>query len=399
MRFRTLLILALASAATVSGLAPSTPSPKTAASVLPWIDDDYARALSEAKRKKIPIFAELWAPWCHTCRSMQAFVFTDKALSRNAGQFIWLSIDTEKEQNAPFVKKFPNRAWPSYYVIDPNTETVSLRWVGGATVAQLRKFFHDGSRAAGGTADAALGKADALYSAGDYEKAQLAYAEALAGLSPKSPAYSRAVEARLYSLQTTRNYAECVAFARATLPSLAHTVSGATFAGAGLDCAGKLPSTAAGRSEAIAFFEAKVRAALADASLKLVADDRSALYGSLQSALDDGGDKAGAQKVADEWVAYHRRRSGAREDGHPAHRPGPQPVERLRGGRPGRKGHPDARGFRKGVPRGLQPAGAAGPGLPVAQAVRRGARGLRPRSRARVRAAQAARARGPRGHL
>jgi tetratricopeptide (TPR) repeat protein len=153
-------------------------------------------------------------------------------------------------------------------------------------------------------ADAALGKADALYSAGDYEQAQLAYAEALAGLSPKSPAYSRAVEARLYSLQTTRNYAECVAFARTTLPSLAHTVSGATFAGAGLDCAGKLPSAAAGRSEAIAFFEAKVRAALADASLKLVADDRSALYGSLQSALDDGGDKAGAQKIADEWVAY-----------------------------------------------------------------------------------------------
>jgi thiol-disulfide isomerase/thioredoxin len=119
MRFRALLLLALASAATVSGLAASKPAPKAAASVLPWIDDDYARALSEAKRTKLPIFAELWAPWCHTCRSMQAFVFTDKALSRNAGQFIWLSIDTEKEQNAPFVKKFPIRAWPSFYVIDP----------------------------------------------------------------------------------------------------------------------------------------------------------------------------------------------------------------------------------------------------------------------------------------
>ena len=72
MRFRALLLLALATAATASGLAASTPAPKTAPSVLPWIDDDYARALSEAKRKKIPIFAELWAPWCHTCRSMQA---------------------------------------------------------------------------------------------------------------------------------------------------------------------------------------------------------------------------------------------------------------------------------------------------------------------------------------
>src|SRR5450432_4316146 len=107
MRFRNILLLAVASLAATSGLTASAPPPKAAASVLPWIDDDYARALSEAKRKKIPIFAELWAPWCHTCRSMQAFVFTDKALARSAKEFIWLSIDTEKAQNAAFVKKFP----------------------------------------------------------------------------------------------------------------------------------------------------------------------------------------------------------------------------------------------------------------------------------------------------
>src|SRR5437660_978512 len=68
---------------------------------------------------------------------MRAFVFTDKALARHAGQFVWLSIDTEKARNAPFVQKYPIRAWPSFYVIDPTTETVAVRWVGGATVAQL----------------------------------------------------------------------------------------------------------------------------------------------------------------------------------------------------------------------------------------------------------------------
>ena len=304
MRFRAFLLLALAAAALAPTLRASAPAPKAAASVLPWIDDDYARALSEAKRKKIPIFAELWAPWCHTCRSMQAFVFTDKALARNAKEFIWLSIDTEKAQNAPFVKKYPLRAWPSFYVIDPNTETVALRWVGGATVSQLRKFFHDGSRAAGGAADAALGRADALYAEGEYEKAAAAYADALSRLSPGSPGYARAVEARLYCLQTTRNRTECVAFARAALPAAAHSVSAASLAGGGLDCATELPAETAGRSESIAFFEARVRQVLAEKSLPLAADDRSALYGSLQSALDDGGDKAGAQKVADEWVAY-----------------------------------------------------------------------------------------------
>ena len=63
---------------------------------------------------------------------MRAFVFTDKALARHAGQFVWLSIDTEKPGNASFLTKFPVEVWPSFYVVDSRTEKVALRWVGGA---------------------------------------------------------------------------------------------------------------------------------------------------------------------------------------------------------------------------------------------------------------------------
>ena len=31
--------------------------------VVPFIQDDYARALAEAKAKKLPLFIEAWAPW------------------------------------------------------------------------------------------------------------------------------------------------------------------------------------------------------------------------------------------------------------------------------------------------------------------------------------------------
>ena len=31
--------------------------------VLPFIDDDYPRALAEARRQDRPIFVEAWAPW------------------------------------------------------------------------------------------------------------------------------------------------------------------------------------------------------------------------------------------------------------------------------------------------------------------------------------------------
>jgi hypothetical protein len=31
--------------------------------VLPFIDDDYAKAVAHAKAKNVPLFVEAWAPW------------------------------------------------------------------------------------------------------------------------------------------------------------------------------------------------------------------------------------------------------------------------------------------------------------------------------------------------
>jgi len=31
--------------------------------VLPFIEDDYGKALSEARAKELPLFIEAWAPW------------------------------------------------------------------------------------------------------------------------------------------------------------------------------------------------------------------------------------------------------------------------------------------------------------------------------------------------
>ena len=34
-----------------------------AALALPFVEDDYTRALAEAKAKAVPLFIEAWAPW------------------------------------------------------------------------------------------------------------------------------------------------------------------------------------------------------------------------------------------------------------------------------------------------------------------------------------------------
>ena len=51
-------------AAPSARVAGAPPAAKAAAhSVLPWIADDYTRAVAEAKARKVPIFVESWAPW------------------------------------------------------------------------------------------------------------------------------------------------------------------------------------------------------------------------------------------------------------------------------------------------------------------------------------------------
>ena len=47
----------LATAALLLTLAP------TPGTTVPFIDDDYGKALAEARAKNIPLFIEAWAPW------------------------------------------------------------------------------------------------------------------------------------------------------------------------------------------------------------------------------------------------------------------------------------------------------------------------------------------------
>jgi tetratricopeptide (TPR) repeat protein len=98
-----------------------------------------------------------------------------------------------------------------------------------------------------------------------------------------------------------------VRLARETLPRLAGRPSALIVGAGGLDAAVELPKDAAGRVAAIAELESALRKAIADASLVAAADDRSGAYLSLLSARKSEGDKAGAQKVAQEWASFLER--------------------------------------------------------------------------------------------
>ena len=62
MRTNSLVILA-GLVALVAACAPSENSPPPASPALPFIADDYAAALADARARNLPIFIESWAPW------------------------------------------------------------------------------------------------------------------------------------------------------------------------------------------------------------------------------------------------------------------------------------------------------------------------------------------------
>ncbi len=57
------LAAAPAPAAPASARGPARVAPAGPRMVLPFVRDDYDKALAEARARKVPLFVESWAPW------------------------------------------------------------------------------------------------------------------------------------------------------------------------------------------------------------------------------------------------------------------------------------------------------------------------------------------------
>ena len=308
-RARRLAPIAAALLVAAIGSAQAPPPAAEPKPVLPFVDDDYPGALAKARALDRPLFVEAWAPWCHTCRSMRAFVFTDSALAPRADQFVWLAIDTEKKSNASFLEKFPVEAWPTFFVIEPKAERAAMRWIGGATVPELQKLLDDGRRtartgSAGSGADALLARADSFYAQKNHAEAAAAYRKALARAPADWPSYPRAVESLLFSLRRTGDRAGCAAVARDAYPRLAASPSAASVVGSGLDCALSVPETDANRAPLVAALADDARRVLASPRPDLAADDVSSLYGTLAGEREAAKDEGGRRQVLEDWAAF-----------------------------------------------------------------------------------------------
>lgn len=260
------------------------PAPDAAPKSIAWRHDDYAGALAAARTTGRPIVIDLWAPWCHTCLSMQQTVLVDPAITLLADRFEWLALDTDRPQNAEAVKKLPIDFWPTFFVIDPKDETVQARHVGAATVDQFREFLKRGeagvldARAQSGALDdllRAVRDGDRATQADDAVAADEAYGRAMAQAPAGWPRAPEVLVAWIGAKRERKDFEGCLQLAETRLEEAfrGHTGSGPDFAAFAQDCVGELPPER-GRP----FLEkavAAIDATAADPAAPLSVDDRS----------------------------------------------------------------------------------------------------------------------------
>jgi tetratricopeptide (TPR) repeat protein len=229
---------------------------------------------------------------------MRANVLNDAALVKQAGQFAWLSIDSEKPVNAGFVDKFATGGVPLFVVIDPVKEQSVLNWYGTATAAQLVNLLADGKSAISGGATGA----DALLARGDERNGQKKpgeaatwYEQALESGGASWAHRTRTIESLVMAYEFSHNRAKCIETAAREAAGMRRDRSFVNTVYFGLECA------KAGTAEL------KQMEALAEEGVKItgvLADDTSGLYQNLAGVYRRDGDEEAATRTAGAWLAY-----------------------------------------------------------------------------------------------
>ncbi|MFL6248542.1 MAG: tetratricopeptide repeat protein [Thermoanaerobaculia bacterium] len=241
---------------------------------------------------------------------MKANVYTDKSLERYAGRFVWLSLNTEAPESAPFLKRYPIPALPTLLVLDAKADSVTLRYLGGANVAQIRTMLDDAEQKhrsrMTATADKLLIEADALAAEGKHAEAAKKYEAAISSAPGRWKRFGRTSESLLFSLSMAYENEQCATRALALYPKVKGTIASANVAATGLSCAIALDKENARRPMFMSALEKATREVFDNPRLTsaLSGDDRSGLYIALIEARDAAGDEEGTVALRSQWVAF-----------------------------------------------------------------------------------------------
>jgi len=282
--------------------------------VMPWIQDDLPSALACAKLRKVPVVVDLWAPWCHTCLSMQSTVFTDPSFKPDVARFVFAELDTDKEINAEAVAKYPPSAWPTFYVIGEDKtsgqpDAVLARFVGAASLAQFHAFLEAGVKAQQGGAagaDAHLLGAERAIAIKDFATAEQELVAALAQAPADWPRRPDALTSLISTKRKRKDIAGCFDVAEKSLDDTGNAAAATDFLVQALLCTEDRKDDASLADRIKKLREraaARLAKLVADDTAPLSVDDRSDALATLREVLDALGKPAEAKATAEKQRA------------------------------------------------------------------------------------------------
>jgi tetratricopeptide (TPR) repeat protein len=223
---------------------------------------------------------------------MKQYVLTDPMLGKLASSFVWLAIDSERADNAAFLKRFPTRNLPTLWLIEPSTEVPLLKWIGAATARELKGVLEDAlqDRSAqlalqpGAANDAEVNtlwlRAQRASAAGETQQAIDFYKRTLEIAPPGWARRARSVEALSMRLAESDRGAESIELALREAPNMAPSTARLNVVLNALDASESLPADAPQRAALPALIELGTTIAETPSPAVLL-DDRSSLYLSL----------------------------------------------------------------------------------------------------------------------
>jgi len=233
---------------------------------------------------------------------MKSYVLPDPSLAPLAERVVFATVDTDKDDNAAFVAKYPIEVWPTLFVIDARTSRVLGHWQGSASAGELRDFITQATDARDAALDpqsplAALLAAKQAQAQGRHAAAAFTYRAALQRAGPGWPRRSEALAGLLYSEYRQRHWARCAELGVDHVDGIQGAAVPADFCEIMLKCArwlrGDPALQARATSKAVARLQQYTERPPADASV----DDKANALAILSSAYRELGDAQGARRA------------------------------------------------------------------------------------------------------
>jgi thiol-disulfide isomerase/thioredoxin len=294
--------------------APATPTPAAAFAHVESFDEGMSKAKAEGKA----VLVDAWAPWCHTCLSMQNYVLNDPSLAPLADRVVLVELDTDKPENAAFLEKYSVNVWPTFFVIDPDSGDATGLWPGSASATEFRGFVQDGlaaidAKGANPDSPEALSAiAKSKQAKGDRAGAAKEYARVVEVAPADWPRRSEALMGWVFSLSQADDNAACVKVGRAHLDEVKGAAVPADYAATLIGCAGDAKQGEAKLAHAEAV--ARLKEFTANPPAEASADDRADAWNTLSYALADEGDEAGAQHAQEQRLAVLEKAAAGIQD-------------------------------------------------------------------------------------